>query len=685
VSAQGGTAHVLAPTHHPQQAIRPRLRRDLSAFVVVCAAGGVLLAFFLGVYKANQYRMPIGYDTPRYLFQSTLVADLGVAHVPHLLPPPKKSLATRTGFPVLVLTLSSLLSTSTFKAGAMLPPVSAAALALAAGALVSWGLRRTAWELGAVALIVGTSAVMVRLMVPETYTDNLMAASVLVAALVPTVSAIRDGPGLICATALLALGGVIHPQFFALFAGILGLVALLYVPASWRAWRRGDVELLHTPAGRLALIIVGAGAIAAIVFFASVRSWPVGARQTRTDLIGKLRSDLPLYRFPLTVPVAVLGVAVLGALGLRRADAANVPGLPSGPAVRFAARFLLALAVVWGLVTLLGVIDFYRGSTTAAHRLLSFLLPFPLMMAVGILALGRVLAVRIRWSVGVAIVIAATGAIAFLGYRDFYVNIPAQRGIEFMDTGKIKDAATAQAYLERSVPADRPVVFVIDDRGPNPLSWVPEMAYMIRTVLPTERILNTYIYVGDPENYLAGKPTLRPTPRQYNGNLPRYWPTIQRLLPRHPVALLLASYNDAYQPFVAAHPGSVIAPQVALLAGPRPWEPIADVSFPTGPRGVVPTGLLALGTFLILGLVGCSWAWAALPRSVRPFEVLALCPAIGIGTLVVGGNLVDAAGLRLEGVVGALTPLLVAAVGFVAAWMIRRRPRRDALIPVGTI
>jgi hypothetical protein len=226
---------------------------------------------------------------------------------------------------------------------------------------------------------------------------------------------------------------------------------------------------------------------------------------------------------------------------------------------------------------------------------------------------------------------------------------------------------------------------VIDDRGPNPLSWVPEMAYMIRTVLPTERILNTYIYVGDPANYLAGKPTLRATPKQYNGNLARYWPTIQHLLPRHPVALLLATYNDAYEPFVAAHPGSVIAPRVALLEGPRPREPIGQASFPTGPRGLVRAGLLALGTFLLVGLVGVGWAWAGLPRSVRLFEMLALCPAIGIGALVVGGNLVDAAGFRLKGVVGALTPILVAAAGVLAAWVIRRRPRRDALTAVGTI
>jgi hypothetical protein len=322
-------------------------------------------------------------------------------------------------------------------------------------------------------------------------------------------------------------------------------------------------------------------------------------------------------------------------------------------------------------VTVIGLIDFYAGSRTAAHRLLSFLLPFPLLLAVGVLGLGRTMAVRAR-TAGVAVVLAGIGVVAFIGYRDLYVNLPAKRGIAFLDVGKVQDATEAAAYLERSVPQGKPVVFVIDDRGPNPLSWVPEMAYMIRSVLPAERIPHAYVYVGDPRNYLAGKPTYRDSPADYNVNVQRFWPTIRRLLPDRPVALLLASYNGAYPDYAATHPGSVVAPRVAVVSGPKPRATIQPPPFPRGPHGIVRTGLLGVGTLLVLALVGSGWALAALPRSLRSFELVALSPAVGIGALVAGGMLMDAMGFRLSGPGGLLTPILVAAAGGILAWAMRR-------------
>jgi hypothetical protein len=643
---------------------------------VVLVAAMAVLAFFLAIYKVKNYAMPIGYDTPRYLFQTTLVGDLGLAHVPHILPPPKKSLATRTGFPVTLLTLSGLFKRSTFEMAALVPPVAAAAVALALGSLISWGLRRNAWELGAVTVIVGTSAVMVRLVAPEAYVDNLLSAAALCAALVPIVSAIRDGPGLGCAVVLLGAGAVIHPQFFALFALILGLVALVYAPTSWRSWRRGEVPLLRSPSARLGIILAAGSALGAVGLLASVRNWPIGARQTRSELVEKLHVDLPLYRFPLTVPLAALGTAVLAPLALRPASRKESSERPGDSRLRFTARFLLVLSLVWGLLTLAGVIHFNSGSRTAAHRLLSFLLPLPLLMAVGIIGLGRAVAARTGIVVGAAVVLAGLGTVAFLGFRDLYVNLPAQRGIEFMDVGKIRGAATAGTYLERYVPKDRPVVFVIDDSGPNPLSWVPEMGYMIRSVLPTERILNSYVYVGDPENYLAGRPTSRPIPKVYNGLLRRrFWPTIQRILPKRPVALLLASYNDAYDRFVAAHRGSEVAPGLAVVSGPRPSTSLQTPAFPRGPRGVIRTGALGVGTILVLAVIGIGWALAALPRSLRSFELAALSPALGLAALVATGMIVDALGFRLGGPGGTLTPVLAAASGGLAAWLALRKRR----------
>jgi hypothetical protein len=688
VSAEGRTTHAPASPGDLRQRSPLLSNEHLAPVAITVVAGAGVLLFFLAVYGVKHYPMPIGYDTPRYLFQTNLVAQFGLAHVPRVLPPPTRSLATRTGFPVVILTLSGLFSVSTFKLAATVPAAAATAVALAAGVFVSWGFRRGPWELAAVTAVVGTSVILVRLFAPETYTDNLLATAVLLAALVPILSALRDGPGVVCAVLLLGLGGVIHPQFFALFAVILGLTALLYLPPSWRAWRRHQVDLVRTPAARLGIVVGGASAITAAGFLLALRGWPVGPRQTRFELAKKLREDLPLYRFPLTIPVAAVGGVTLGALGFGRSHGSVDGGLPSTPGTRerFAARFLLALSVAWGVVTVAGLVAYHLGTGTAAHRLLSFLIPLPILMAIGIVGLARALASRTRAVAGVAVVLLGIGAVTFLGYRDLYVNLPRDRGIEFLDVGKVRDAAAAEEYLERArVVEDAPIVFVVDDRGPNPLSFVPEMAYMIRSVLPAERILHAYLYVGDPQSYLAGRPTYRDSPRTYNANVRRFWPSVQRLLPRHPVALLLASYNQAYRGFVESHPGTVVAPNVALLSGPTIPALMGRPSFPTGPRGVFQGGLLGVGTLLVLALIGAGWAVAGLPRTLRPFEILALSPALGIAALVAGGILVDAVGFRLRGLAAGITPVVVAVAGGVLAWVCRRQRPAGASGGTGTI
>jgi hypothetical protein len=682
VSAERRVTPALARSGDPPQTHRLRIGSHLFELVLACSAAAALLLFFLAIYRVKHYPMPIGYDTPRYLFQTTLAGHFGLANVPHVLPPPSRSLATRTGFPVVALTLSKLLAVSLFKAAAVIPGAAATALGLAAGAFVSWALRRDAWEFAAVALVVGTSTLMVRLLAPETYTDNLLSTAVLVAALVPILSVVRDGPGMICAIALLGLGGVIHPQFFGLFMAILALVAVLYLPGSWRAWRNGSVTLFRTPAARLGLVLGAASSVAAVGFLGALRSSPIGIKQTRFELAKKLRQDVPLYRFSLTVPLAAIGAGVVGALGFGRSRERGVQGADGhrpgrGTGQQFAARFILALSLAWATVTVFGLVAYRQGTGVAAHRLLSFFIPLPLLVALGILGLGKGVAARTRTAAGVAIVLTGIGAFAFLGYRDLYVNLPRTRGsLDVLGIAKVQQATAALTYLERSgVAEDAPVVFVIDDLGPNPLSFIPEMAYMIRSVLPAQRILHVYIYVGDPENYLAGKPTYRDRPDQYNSNVRRYWPTIQRLLPRRPVALLLAAYNPSYRRFAASHPDSVITPNVALLAGPRPGGTVATSSFPTGPRGDLQGAILGVGTLVWLAVVGSGWALVGLPRTLRPFEVIALCPAFGIAALVAGGILVDAAGFRLSGIGGALTPVLVAAAGFLVARRLRRPGR----------
>lgn len=647
------------------------LRANAPGFAAVAAVAGLAALFYLALYAVKRYPMPIGWDTPRYLAQANLVAVHGLTGVPHALPPPGKVLASRAGFPVVVLTLSSVFTASPFKLAVAVPVAATVAMALAAGAFVSAALRRGAATLAAVAAVVAVSPVAVRLMAPETYTDNLLAAALFAAALTPVLLAVREPEGAgrrgaPAAAILLGAGGIAHAPFFAVVAAALALAAAAYGPASWRAWR-GGAGAWGTPSGRLLATVAGGGVVAAVGILGFLRTAPDTPLLSPGELKKKLREDVGLYLFPVTAPLAAAGAAVLGATARRDRSGG--------------ARLALTAMVAWGLVLAAGVALFFAGANVPAHRFLAMLLPLPVLAAVAVLALGRWAGRRVASRVVAGAVVAlAIGGLALLGWRDLYVTLADHRGVEWLDPAKVQEAANAAAYLDRArVPASRPVVFVVDDPGANPLSYVPEMAYIVRSALPASRVPSSWFYVGNPERYLAGRPTLRRHPRTYDTNSRRFWRPLARMLasaPRRPVALMLRSTDPLFQSEAARHPDWVVAPGVLALEGPRPAAPLPAALAPSGIRTVPQGVVIGGGTLILLALVGLGWAIALLPRGVRAFEVLALCPAIGIGFLLLAGIVLDAVGVGLLGWGGTLTVAVAGAAGLAAGWA---RIRREGL------
>ncbi|MBA3551644.1 MAG: hypothetical protein H0W27_02075 [Actinobacteria bacterium] len=636
-----------------------------------------MAGFFSGLYLAKEDPMPMGWDTPRYLGQTTFVAERGLAGVPDELPPPVKTLDSRAaGFPVIALTLSGLFGTNTFTMAVVMPIAAAMAVALATGALFSFSLNRPPWEMGLAALVVGLSPAIIRLMAPETYTDNLFALAVFTAALVPLLSALREERGLAASVLLLAAGGLAHPSFLAIFLMILLLVALAYIPRSWSVWRSHETPLLSTPSARLGMVAAAAAGLTGAALSGLLSATPDAPKLTRGELSKKLREDLPLYVFPLTLPLAALG---LGSLAARARGRGGLGTGRNGPE-RFAAGFLVRLSLAWALVVGIGVLLFALGRLSPAHRFLAFLLPLPVLVGLGLRAAARGLCASGRRRAGAVVFAAGLAGLTALGFWAYYLNIPHQRGIEWLETPKVQEAATAAAYLEEvGVPPNEPVVFVVDDLGANPLSYVPEMAYILRSGLPAERIEHAYFYVGDPDRYLMGEPTYRPRPRTYNTNVDRFWPAVRRLLPQQPVALLLSSFNLAYGEYVGAHPERIAGPNLAVLSGPLPSEPITPPVIPNGPRSWIRGAAILGATAVVLTAIGLAWGLALLPRRLRPFETLGLAPALGIGFLILGGVVMDALGVRLGGAGGAATIAAVAATGAIAAWVRVRRAGRQGL------
>jgi hypothetical protein len=654
------------PPTGPSSAQRWRiLGHDLPGVLIVCLAGGLVTAFFLLLY--HRYTMPIGWDTARYLDQTNLVAKYGLAGVSKVaLPRPHQVLTSRVGFPVMVLALSRLFFTSTLKAAAVVPIACVAATALAAGAFVSYSLRRGAWEMAAVSIVVGTSAAMVEL-IAGAYTDNLIAWAVFAAALIPILAVARDGRGFVAAIVLLGVGGLVHVAFFEFMLGVLALVALLYLPASIWAWRRKETSALATPSARLGMALGGAGAFAAIGIFGALNTKPARPELSRREFGQKLTIFLPVFKFPVTVPVAAVGAASLAAevsRGRRPGDRLDEESL-SRRADRFGPRFFAVLMAAWSAAATAGIVLYYMGRPSPAHRFLGFLMPLPILIALGLLWIARLLSARTTAAAGIAVVLVGIVALGFLSYQGLYVHLAS--GVEWLDEGKITNAVRAQAYLHAShVPDSQPVVFVIDDGGPNPQVFLPEEAHIMRSVFPADRIRTAYFYVGTPENYLAGRPTILPDDtRRYNIASTRFWNDLQPVYQQHPIALMLDNYNPAFGATAQAHPEWVVNDGVIALNGPRPATKAGTPPIPGAPRGLAASGVYSIAVLVVLTLIGVGWAVALLPAGVRPFEVLAVSAGFGVAFLVIAGTVADRLGLGLAGVPGGLAGPVAGCTGWV--------------------
>lgn len=644
----------------------------LGSGLVIAVAVAAILVFFLSVYPRQAIEVPLGWDTSRYLWQTTLVQEEGLSALGERLPTPFRPSLSRPAFPVVASSLSSLTTLAPVRLAYVFPTVLAVIVALAAGAFVTSSLRRPRWQLLLVLVAIATSAYVVRLAAPEAYQDNLASAALLLVAAIPIGMAVRGERGAVLpATAILGVAGITHWVFFLFFAGTLAVVGLLYLPGSWRRWRSGE-SLWRTPTARLATIVGGASVAAGLTIFGMLGARAEQPKLSLFEFRKKFEQDLPLFRFPAFLPMGLLGGAAL---------AASPTKDPDSTARR---RYVLSLLGAWTVVAAMGVAAYLAGVRVPAHRFLAFALSVPLLAVLGLIAVVTWVGSRASLARPVRLGAAAFLALAVVvasAWASFAPWDDQQRWAR-MDRPKVEQAATAIAYLERIGYEDgRPLVFIVDDRGPNPDAYVGLMADMIRVAMPAWRMDNTYLYVGTPENYLARRPTTSTSSPFYGPASARYFEVLEPLFDERPVAFVTAAFNDtAWSDWISANPDTRVGSEVAVVEG----GPV-DVEIPTP---VLPLGgirlikLLALGggTLAIFGLTGLGWAFALFRRRLRPFELLAVAPALGVGAIVLTGVLFDRAGLRLRGFAGTSVVLIALAAGW-ALWAWRSRVRDSEAAP----
>jgi hypothetical protein len=102
-----------------------------------------------------------------------------------------------------------------------------------------------------------------------------------------------------------------------------------------------------------------------------------------------------------------------------------------------------------------------------------------------------------------------------------------------------------------------------------------------------------------------------------------------------------------------------------VVRGPPPI-PIPPVRSPVEGPHVIGLAVIAGIALLVLAIIGLGWAIAFFPRGFDAIEKLAAAPAVGAAVLVVGGFLADRLGVRLHGIAGFLTPVVLAVAGWLA-------------------
>jgi hypothetical protein len=590
---------------------RARTRTDL---VLLGALAVELLLFILLPTLRRHLQFGVGPDMPVYLWWGRVGASEGISLV-----------RDRPGIAVMVPVVAGTLHQPLVAATAGIEYAMAASVGVVATALVRGRALggRGGWLLagalsGAFAVHLGGG-----------YVSSLGFTLAFFA--VGTALAVRTRRGTDAAAFLLGGGGLIHPQFFMVGAGILGLTAL------W-SWLREPEHGWTSDGGRVAVAVAGGGALMGAGMLASL----AGPARLQVDT----SKDAFLRRAGLSTTLHALYRARFWKNANHYAPWVMLPaailGVPRTSG--FTRRFLVA----WAVVTILGVPVGILTGWFPPERIITFSFALPTLAALGIVwgwhLGGRRARVWIVRAVGIAVVAVMIVA-AWITWNE---QSP------YLSPDYIRSTTTA-GRIAATLPPGTPLVFIVNDNDTTVIFLATQVGNVLRAGLPPDRAKDIYIYVGDATRFFERSPTVR-------GDLS--YDTLSRTslaaIPQGPAAVFVVrefdrDVGDRQDPHLVAWSDSVWS----TVPGPTETPVQPNELQPSSSLGIALATLLAA---LLLWGVGFGWArWTFDDLTTA----VASAPGFGVAALALAGVTLERIGLPLTGSWGpTLVSMLAGGLGY---------------------
>lgn len=628
----------------------PTLRAfdDIGVAIALLVSAGVGIWIQLTYYTVQRFAQPVGADTSTYLWRSRLAGALGLNAIPGSSPfefHANSSNPDRLGLPAMAAVLRWSTHVGPYRLMFVLPAICAAVLGLA-----TWALARAAGEPRWAASVWGIAgATSVALAVTARgYFDNVLVDPLLVGAAALVLLSTEGMAGVGAAGVLLIVAAIlVHFIIAGLVVVVFVLFAIALLPWSLRA-RPPGASLWTTPSGRVGAVI-GASAVLGGAGLLLTPGSNVFQNQGRASYAKTLSSQLPLYRLPVTVTVAVLGALGLGLQG-------------GGRRLR-----ALTLFVIWGGLIALGGLAYALGMSVPVQRLLGLALPLTFLGAAAltwIVKLATSPGGAVRWALGgAAWVLIAAGLVAF-----GWIGDHALSGVDPMWAPADSSMAhTAATYLKQ-VDTGGPVIFVVDRLEPETDFGMIEAFRRLRATVPGRMAPRVVVYLGDPKNLLAGKPTYRPGDEAFNAVSKLYWDRLGPYVRPDAIVMAVATFDVHYAALVKKHPEWELTPGVLLIRGPKPPTPVMPAPLPVTPAA---TSLLTWTVLPLVLFLVCGVGWAVSLVPLGWAERATLAPVLGMAAVIVVAYLGGVVGLPMHDAWPVVFALVAAAAGWLPA-IVRR-------------